>query len=130
MDHSGLGDRCRFEAVDLDHGLPPGPPVDVLLCYFFRDPRLDGAIIERLAPGALLAMVVLSEVGVGPGPFRAAPGELLAAFAGLEVLAAGEQDGEAWLLARAGLEAGGAAGSSTITSSEDPDPERRRVGGS
>lgn len=97
---SGLADRCRFEVVDLDHGLPPGPPVDVLLCYFFRDPRLDRAIVERLAPGGLLAMVVLSEVDVGPGRFRAPPGELLAAFGELEVLAAGEGDGEAWLVAR------------------------------
>lgn len=102
VDHGGLGNRCRFEVVDLDHGLPPGPPVDVLLCHLFRDPRLDRAIINRLAPGGLLVIVVLSEVGVGPGRFRAAPGELLTAFAELEVLAAGEADGEAWVLARAG----------------------------
>ncbi|MCV7002813.1 hypothetical protein H7J34_21825, partial [Mycolicibacterium alvei] len=67
-----------------------------------------------------LAICVLSEVGAQPGRFRAAAGELEAAFAGLEALAAGECDGEleaafaglealaagecdgqAWLLARA-----------------------------
>jgi SAM-dependent methyltransferase len=95
-----VADRCTFDAVDLDGGLPDGPPVDVVLCHCFRDARLDAAIVARLAPGGLLAMVVLSEVGAGPGPFRARPGELRTAFAALEVLAEGEGQGEAWLLAR------------------------------
>jgi len=97
----GVGDRCRFDVVDLDDGLPQGPLVDVLLCHMFRDARLDRAMVERLAPDGLLAMVVLSEVDVGPGPFRARPGELAAAFAGLDLIAEGEGQGEAWLLARA-----------------------------
>jgi SAM-dependent methyltransferase len=99
---SGVGDRCRFEVVDLDDGLPAGPPVDVVLCHKFRDRRLDQAIIGRLAPGGLLAIAVLSEVGAAQGPFRGAPGELPAAFAGLDQIAAGEGQGYAWLLARAG----------------------------
>lgn len=97
---SGIGDRCRFDVVDLDDGLPEGPPVDLLVCHFFRDRRLDGAIIERLAPGGLLAVAVVSEVDVGPGSFRVPAGELRAAFGELEVLAEGERCGEAWLLAR------------------------------
>jgi SAM-dependent methyltransferase len=97
--HNGVGDRCRFEVADLDAGLPPGPPVDVLVCHLFRDARLDGAIIERLAPGGLLAMAVLSEVGHGPGPFRAAAGELPAAFSALTIIAQGEANGRAWLMA-------------------------------
>ncbi len=99
--HSGVDDRCRFDVVDLDDGLPDGPPVDVILCNKFRDRHLDQACIERLAPGGLLAMSVLSAVGAAPGPFRAAPGELTAAFAGLDLVAAGEGQGQAWLLARA-----------------------------
>jgi SAM-dependent methyltransferase len=99
--HSGVDERCRFDAVDLDDGLPDGPPVDVILCHRFRDRRLDHAFIERLAPGGLLATAALSEVGAEPGPFRAAPGELAVAFAGLDVIAAGEGHGQAWLLARA-----------------------------
>ena len=97
---SGVSDRCRFDVVDLDTGLPAGPPVEVILCHKFRDRRLDQAIIERLAPGGLLAMTVLSEVGGAPGPFSAAAGELPAAFAELELVDAGEGDGQAWLLAR------------------------------
>ncbi len=98
---AGVSARCRFDVVDFDDGLPAGPPVDVILCHKFRDRHLDQEIIGRLAPGGLLAMVVLSEVGAAAGPFRAAPGELPAAFAELEPVAAGEGEGCAWLLARA-----------------------------
>lgn len=118
-ERSGVAGRCRFQVVDLDDGLPDGPPVDVVLCYRFRDARLDRAIIDRLAPGGLLAVVVLSEVGAGPGPFRAKPGELTAAFAQLDVLAAGEGAGEAWLLARARAEAS-QDGSVVARGAEDP----------
>ncbi|MFP3901629.1 MAG: class I SAM-dependent methyltransferase [Acidimicrobiia bacterium] len=97
----GVAERCRFDVVDLDHGLPDGPAVDLVLCHRFRDRRLDRAIVRRLVPGGLLAVVALSEVGAGPGPFRVAPGELTAAFADLDVIASGEERGEAWLLARA-----------------------------
>ena len=98
---NGFGDSCHFEVIDLDDGLPDGPPVDAILCHKFRDRRLDRAIIERLAPGGLLAIAVLSEVGAAPGPFRAAPGELATAFGELDLIAAGEGGGTAWLLARA-----------------------------
>ncbi len=53
---TGFRDRCRFDVVDLDEGLPAGPPVNMLLCNKFRDRRLDQAMIERLAPGGLLAI--------------------------------------------------------------------------
>jgi SAM-dependent methyltransferase len=98
---AGVDDRCRFEVADLDDGLTAGPPVDVILCHRFRDRRLDRAIVERLAPGGLLAIAVLSEVGAEPGPFRAAPGELAMAFGELVPVAVGEGDGHAWLLGRA-----------------------------
>jgi SAM-dependent methyltransferase len=100
VSRSGFGDRCRFEVVDLDHGLPEGPPVDLLLCHLFRDARLDRAMIDRLAPGGLLAVATLSEVDVGPGSFRAEPGELRAAFGELELLVEGESKGRAWILGR------------------------------
>ena len=97
---AGLGSRCRFAVHDLDDGLPEGPPVDVVLCYLFRDPRLDTAMVERLAPGGLLMTAVLSEVGGEPGRFRAKPGELVRAFGTLETLEDGEADGMAWLIGR------------------------------
>jgi SAM-dependent methyltransferase len=97
---SGVPQRCRFVVADLDAGLPAGPRADVVLCHRFRDTRLDDDIIARLAPGGLLAISALSEVGASPGPFRVRPGELNRAFAVLDPLAAGEGDGEAWLLAR------------------------------
>ena len=99
-DRHGVSDRCRFSVADLDDGLPPGPPVEMILCHRFRDPRLYPAMVGRLTPGGLLAISVLSEVGSQPGFFRAAAGELDVAFADLQALAAGEGDGQAWLLAR------------------------------
>ena len=96
----GLDNRCRFDVFDLDEGLPAGPPVNLLFCHLFRDPRLDGALIERLAPGGMLAVAVLSEVGAGPGEFRARPGELRDAFETLEIVDEGEGDGIARILAR------------------------------
>jgi len=92
--------RCRFSVTDLDDGLPVGEPMDAIVCHRFRAQHLYPAIVERLAPGGLLAISVLSEVGADPGPYRAPPGELSAAFAELELIAAGEGDGIAWLVAR------------------------------
>ena len=48
---NGVGDRCRFDAWDLDDGLPDGPPVDVVLCHKFRDSHLDRAIIGTPGSG-------------------------------------------------------------------------------
>lgn len=96
----GVADRSRFDVVDLDDGLPEGPPVDLLFCYLFRDQRLDRSMMDRLAPRGLVAVAVLSEVGVGPGAFRIRPGELRDAFGELEVLDEGEGEGMARILAR------------------------------
>ena len=95
-----VGDRCRFDVVDLDRGLPPGPRVDVVSCHRFWAPGLHDAVIDRLASGGVLAISVLSEVDAAPGRYRAPPGELAAAFGGLEQVCAGEGHGIAWLLAR------------------------------
>nr|WP_090276584.1 class I SAM-dependent methyltransferase [Mycolicibacterium komanii]CRL70012.1 thiopurine S-methyltransferase (tpmt) superfamily protein [Mycolicibacterium komanii] len=98
--HAGVGERCRFDVVDLDDGPPGGPPVDVVVCHRFRDSRLDRSIINRLVPRGLLAVSALSVVGAAPGRFRVQPGELATAFAQFEIIASGEGDGEAWLVAR------------------------------
>ncbi len=94
--------RVRWVEADLDAGFPVEEGrYDVVVCQRFRDPALYPAMAAALAPGGLLAVTVLSEVGDAGGAFRAAPGELTAAFADLEVLAHGEGGGEAHLVARA-----------------------------
>jgi SAM-dependent methyltransferase len=98
-----VDDRIRWIAHDLDGGLPAVciGPYDVVVCQLFRDPAGYSALRAALAPGGLLAVSVLSQVGAGPGPFRAPAGELRVAFTGLDVLLDRESDGEASLLARA-----------------------------
>lgn len=101
---AGCERRCRFVIADLDEGLPPGDPADVLLCNGFRDTHLYPVFTDRLAPGGLLALGTLSVVGAeatAASRFRAARGELVEAFAGLETIRHGESGGRAWLLARA-----------------------------
>lgn len=99
----GVADRVRWWDHDLDTGLPPdlAPGYAVVICQRFRDPRLYPVLARVLGPGGLLAVSVLSRTGAGAGPFRADPGELLAAFGELEVLDHREAGGEAALLARA-----------------------------
>ncbi|MGU3649928.1 class I SAM-dependent methyltransferase [Mycolicibacterium sp. A43C] len=89
-----------FDVVDLDDGLPPGEPVDVLLCHKFRDTALYGSMLARLKPAGLLAISVLSEVDAAPGRFRAVAGELRSAFGDLDVIDDGEGGGQAWLVGR------------------------------
>lgn len=100
----GVAERVLWWCHDLDDGLPAGcaGPYDAVVCQRFRDPALYPVLAQRLAPGGLLVVTVLSEVGEGVGPFRASAGELRAAFGGLEVLADAERDGEASLVARRG----------------------------
>jgi SAM-dependent methyltransferase len=126
----GVAQRVRWVVHDLDGGLPSGcdrsghdastphsvpggrplpdqgGPYDVVVCQLFRDPARYADLVALLAPGGLLAVTVLSQVGRGtdgPGPFRAPPGELRSAVAarhGLHVLTHREGDGVASLLAR------------------------------
>lgn len=91
--------------VDLDAGLPADVAGDcaLVICQRFRDPRLYGALAGAVAPGGVLVVTVLSQVGAAsPGPFHAPPGDLLDGFgsSGLEILRHDETDGEATLVAR------------------------------
>lgn len=90
----------RWLEADLEGGLPVTGPYDVVVCQRFRDPALYGPLAGALAPGGLLVVDVLSRVGDTGGPFRAAPGELLAAFDRLDVLHHEEGAGRASLVAR------------------------------
>jgi SAM-dependent methyltransferase len=91
------GDAVRWIEADLDDGLPVTGPYDVVVGQRFRAPALYGAMVDVLAPGGLLVVTVLAG---GDGPFRAAPGELLAAFGHLAVVHQEEAGGEAHLVAR------------------------------
>ncbi|MFN8228963.1 MAG: class I SAM-dependent methyltransferase [Mycobacterium sp.] len=93
QDH-GVADRCHFDVVDLDDGLPAGGPANVVVCHRFWEPRLAEEITARLAPGGLLAICALST-----GRYGVSSGELLATFPGMTVIGSGEGDGTAWLLA-------------------------------
>ncbi len=97
-DEHGVAHRLRFVSCDLDDGLPPGPPVDLITCHLFSAPGLDEQIVGRLADGGMLAITVLSEVGAEPGAYRAGPGELLERFGALHILHHHEGDGTASLL--------------------------------
>ena len=73
----------------------------MVVCQRFRDPRLYPQLVERLAPGGLLVVTVLSEVGDEPGPL--AGGARRAArrrSAGWWCWPTREGNGEAGLLAR------------------------------
>jgi SAM-dependent methyltransferase len=92
--------------VDLDDGLPDDVTAGnaLVICQRFRDLRLHPQLAGSLAPGGLLVVTVLSQVGAAsPGPHHAPPGELLDAFAALpvHVLRHTEGEGEATLVARA-----------------------------
>jgi 2-polyprenyl-3-methyl-5-hydroxy-6-metoxy-1,4-benzoquinol methylase len=95
----GVAQRVRTVGHDLDGGVPDScaGPYDAVVCQRFRAPDLYPALAERLAPGGVLVVTVLAG---GHGPFRAAPGELRAAFGHLEVLVDREDDGVAHLVAR------------------------------
>ena len=99
---AGLTHRCRFEVADLDVGFPRGPEVDLVLCHLFNAPGLDRSMIDRLRPGGVAAVAVLSEVGAAPGRFRVEQGALLARFAAVDDIRVdhhGESDGVATLVA-------------------------------
>lgn len=109
VDVSGVGLEALAGAAgvrpvrhDLDLGLPEvcTGPYDVIVCQRFRDPALYPAMEERLAPGGLLVLTVLSEVDDEPRPYRARAGELLAAFGDLAPMVHREANGEADLVAR------------------------------
>jgi SAM-dependent methyltransferase len=90
----------RWIRHDLDAGLPTSGPYDVVVVQRFRAPALYPTLLAALAPGGVLVVTVLSEVDEGPGPWRAAPGELATAFGSLDVLAHHEANGEASLVGR------------------------------
>ncbi|MGM0578190.1 MAG: class I SAM-dependent methyltransferase [Myxococcota bacterium] len=91
----GVGDRVRFVAQDLDEGLPEGlaPAWDLITCLYYRNRALVPRLVERLVPGGLLLLVVLTRDNLrlngAQAPraaFLAERGELLAATRGLDLV--------------------------------------------
>jgi SAM-dependent methyltransferase len=102
-DRFGLADRCRFEVHDLDTGLPDpdlsADSFDLILCHLFRDPALYEQMETRLAPGGLLAIVVLAAPDGKGGDYRAERDELTRAFGALRQRDHGGDSGRLWLVA-------------------------------
>lgn len=82
-------ERSVTERVhDFDSGLPDDAVgLAMLVCQRFRATALYGSFVDRLAPGGLAVVTVLSQVGldIDAGPFHAPPGELVDAFRGSAV---------------------------------------------
>lgn len=102
---SDRGLTIEARVVDLDDGLPPDVASGnaLVICQRFREPRLYGALATTVAPGGVLVITVLSQVGAtSPGPFHAPPGDLLDGFGAtdLEIVRHDERNGEATLIAR------------------------------
>ncbi|MFN3258171.1 MAG: class I SAM-dependent methyltransferase [Ilumatobacter sp.] len=103
-DAAGLAAGIEVRVADLDDGLDPDlTRFDVIVCQRFRAPHLYAAFVERLVPGGIAVVTVLSQVGADqPGPFHAPAGELLQAFErdDVELLRHVEADGQASIVVR------------------------------
>lgn len=101
----GVVDRIDARTIDLDQGLPADLiDLDLIVCQRFRDRALYGAMVDRLRPGGLAVITVLSSVGAEqPGRFHAPAGELAEAFGADErdeILHQFEGDGLAHVVVR------------------------------
>ena len=94
---------------DTDEGLPAElDGLAMIVCQRFRASDLYLGLVQRLRPGGILILTVLSAVGLDgtPGAFHAPAGELTnayraAAAAGtIEVLVDDERDGQASIVVR------------------------------
>ena len=103
-DAAGLTDRIDVRVTDLDDGLPADlGSFDVIVCQRFRATHLFADFVDRLRPGGIAVVTVLSRTGADdPGPFHAPSGELLDAFTrdDAEVLRHVEADGQESVVVR------------------------------
>lgn len=103
-DAAGVAPRVDARVVDLDHGVPVElRAFDVVVCQRFRAVHLYDCFVERLRPGGLAVVTVLSSTGAtSPGPFHAPSGELRSAFLrpDAELLFHHEADGQESVVVR------------------------------
>ncbi len=103
---AGVRDRITSRVYDLDRGLPAdyAGQCALVICERYRDPSLYPQIAYMAAPGGIVTVTVLSQVGYDgtPGRHHAPPGELVMAFRDLdlEIVGSIEADGLATLVAR------------------------------
>ncbi|MFT4656759.1 MAG: 2-polyprenyl-3-methyl-5-hydroxy-6-metoxy-1,4-benzoquinol methylase [Ilumatobacter sp.] len=81
-DRYDVSDRVEAVVSDLDIGLAEAlGGFDVIVCQRFRATHLFEEFVNRLRPGGIAVITVLSETGAAdPGPFHAPSGELSTAF--------------------------------------------------
>jgi len=84
---------AKIETVelDLDQGFPIKGPFNLIIKMRFLSLKLVPTLVERLDAGGVLVCEVLLQSGLGdaapaPSSFRAAPGALLVATHGLEIM--------------------------------------------
>lgn len=98
--------RLDARRIDLDGGLPDDlGEFELVVCQRFRDRDVLRTLPALVAPGGVLLVTVLSEVGaVQPGPFHAPAGELAALLpvddGRWTTLTSTEADGEASIVIR------------------------------
>jgi SAM-dependent methyltransferase len=102
---AGLDTRISARVHDFDDGLPDDvADLDVLVCQRFRATALYREFVDRLKPGGVAVVTVLSTVGldIDGGPFHARPGELVDAYrtADVEVIHHCEAAGQASIVVR------------------------------
>ena len=97
----------RAHVADLGRSLPAEVaaegPFDLVVCQRYREPRLYAQLASALAPGGVLVISVLSQVGNTSVStrFRASPSELRDAFSPLlEVVGFDEGGGSSVLVGR------------------------------
>ncbi len=92
-DAAGVGDRVLTIEHDLDAGLPADlGEFDLVLCSHFHAPEIWPAFRAALAPGGVLALETPTSLNADLGlrapnaRYLVAPGEIVTAAAGLEML--------------------------------------------
>ena len=106
----GVEDHIDTSVHDTDRGLPrDATGFTLIICQRYRVPDLYPELVERLAPGGVLCLTVLSAAGLDgdAGPFHAPAGELTRVFApmtNVEIVRWSEGEGTASIVVRRSID--------------------------